>query len=210
MTGNVTAVGSVFAFAAAIAFAAYIVVGKRVSQHAQGLDGLAVALDHRGRLADPAGIAFARPGLAEASVLATLALAGVMATFIPFSLEAIALRTLPMATFGLLLAFEPAVAALAGVVIRGDSLSIVEVLGIGLDHRRRGRKFRSARVDAPRSVAYNRRVMADPKVQALARVPLFSGLSPRDLPRLRLGRGAGGRARFDPDPGRRARATSSS
>ncbi len=180
LNGNVTAVGLVCAFAAATAFTAYIIVGKRVNQHAQGLDGLAVALIIAAVLQTPAGIAFARPGLAEASVLATLALAGVLATFIPFSLEAIALRTLPMATFGLLLAFEPGVAALAGVVIRGDSLSIVEVLGIILII------VAAAGSLGPRGWmrhvgSYNSRVMADPKVQALARIPLFAGLSPRDL-----------------------------
>ena len=124
-----------------MAFAAYIIVGKMVSQRVEGLGGLAVALVIAAVIQTPLGVAFARPGLADMAVLATLALAGVMATLIPFSLEAIALRTLPMATFGLLLAFEPAVAALAGVVIRGESLSVQQLAGHRAHHRGGGRSL---------------------------------------------------------------------
>ena len=171
--------GLAFAFAAAVAFAAYIIVGKKVSQRVEGLGGLALALVITAVIQTPFGIAFAQPGLKDLSVLATLALAGVMATLIPFSLEAIALRTLPMATFGLLLAFEPAVAALAGVVIRGESLSAQQLLGIALII------VAAAGSLGPRGWMRRfgpyARDMADPKAEALYRVPLFSGLSPKEI-----------------------------
>ncbi|HEX7195984.1 MAG TPA: cyclic nucleotide-binding domain-containing protein [Candidatus Limnocylindria bacterium] len=180
VSGPVDAAGLAYAFAAALAFAAYIIAGKKVSQQVQGLGGLALALIIAAAIQTPLGIAFARPGLTELSVLATLAVAGVMATLIPFSLEAIALRTLPMATFGLLLAFEPAVAAIAGWVIRNEALTVQQVLGIALV------VVAAAGSLGPRGWtrkigAYDSQVMADPKVQALSRVPLFSGLSARDL-----------------------------
>jgi inner membrane transporter RhtA len=177
--GEVDTAGLAFAFAAAVSFAAYIIVGKMVSQRVEGLGGLAVALVIAALIQTPLGVAFARPGLADVAVLATLALAGVMATLIPFSLEAIALRTLPMATFGLLLAFEPAVAALAGVVIRGESLSVQQVIGIGLII------VAAAGSLGPRGWLRRfgpyARGMADEKESALSGVPLFSGLSAKEL-----------------------------
>jgi inner membrane transporter RhtA len=177
--GSVDAGGLAYAFAAAVAFAAYIIVGKKVSQRVEGLGGLALALVITAVIQTPFGIAFAQPGLRDLTVLATLALAGVMATLIPFSLEAIALRTLPMATFGLLLAFEPAVAALAGVVIRGESLSAQQLLGIALII------VAAAGSLGPRGwmrrLGPYARDMADPKAEALSRVPLFAGLSPKEI-----------------------------
>jgi inner membrane transporter RhtA len=180
LSGDVDVSGIAFAFAAAVAFAAYIIAGKRVSQRVKGLDGLALALIIAAVIQTPLGIAFARPGLVEPSVLVALAAAGIMATLIPFTLEAIALRTLSMATFGLLLAFEPAVAALAGIVIRGDALTAQQVAGIVLIILAAAGSI-GPRGWMRRLGAYNQRLMADPKVQALARVPLFAGLSAREL-----------------------------
>lgn len=120
--GAFDVVGLVFAGLAAGAFACYILVGKRVNSSGD-LSGLALALVITALIQTPLGIAFARPGLTQPSVLATLALAGVLATLIPFTLEALALRTLSAATFGLVLAFEPAIAAVIGVVIRDDRLT---------------------------------------------------------------------------------------
>lgn len=180
VSGSVDASGLAYAFAAAVAFAAYIVAGKHVNKQGDGLGGLAIALVIAAALQTPLGIAFAKPGLTEPSVLATLAIGGVLATLIPFSLEAIALRTLSMATFGLLLAFEPAVAALAGVVIRDDSLTTQQILGIALVIIA-GAGSLGPRDWTRKIGAYNSRLMVDPKVQALSRVSLFTGLSARDL-----------------------------
>ena len=180
LSGDVDISGIAFAFAAAGAFAAYIVAGKRVSQRVDGLGGLSIALVIAALVQTPLGIAFARPGLMDPQVLVALAAAGVMATLIPFSLEAIALRTLSMATFGLLLAFEPAVAAVAGVVIRGDTLVAQQILGIALIIIA-GALSLGPRGWMRRLGAYNRRLMEDPKILALAQVPLFAGLSAREL-----------------------------
>jgi inner membrane transporter RhtA len=44
----------------------------------------------------------------------------------------VALRTLPAGVFGVLMALEPAVAALAGFVVLSQALGTIEVLAIGL------------------------------------------------------------------------------
>ena len=49
----------------------------------------------------------------------------VLSSILPYSLELIALRRLRAAAFGLLMSLEPAVAALAGVLLLGQSLRLV-------------------------------------------------------------------------------------
>jgi inner membrane transporter RhtA len=53
-----------------------------------------------------------------------------LSSLIPYSLEIMALRGLSAAAFGLLMSLEPAVAALAGVIVLGQSLTAV--LGVAL------------------------------------------------------------------------------
>ena len=178
--GNIETLGLVYAGIGAVLFGLYIVMGKRVSQRVEGLSGLAVALLLSAAMQTPLGLAFGLPGLWTPSVLALLAVAGVMATLIPFASEMVALRTLSIATFGLLLALEPGAAAIAGYLIRGQELAAIQVFGIVLVI------VASAGTLGPRRWMrrigrYNRELMKDAKVQALARVPLFGGLSAKDL-----------------------------
>ncbi len=178
--GSFDALGLAFALAGAVSFAAYIMAGKLVTQRVEGLKGLALALVMVAIIQTPLGIVLGKAGMWDPSVLGALALAGVLSTLIPFALEMTALRTLSMATFGLLLAFEPGVAALAGFVIRGDALSIQQIVGIALVITA------AAGTLGPRGWTrnlgtYNRRLMTDPKVQALSRIPLFGGLSAAEL-----------------------------
>ena len=49
---------------------------------------------------------------------------------LPYSLELIALRRLSARVFGVLLSLEPAVAALAGLVVLGQALSRPQLLGL--------------------------------------------------------------------------------
>jgi hypothetical protein len=104
----------------------------------------------------------------------------VLATVFPLSLEITALRSLSMATFGLLLAFEPAFAVVAGFVIRGEALVPIQLLGIGLVILASVGSL-GPRGWTRRLGAGNRRRMADPAVTTLARVSLFDGLSAPDL-----------------------------
>jgi len=57
---------------------------------------------------------------------------GVLSSTIPYSLEIEALRRIAPAVFGVLMSLEPAMAALAGLLILGQSLDLRGVAGIGL------------------------------------------------------------------------------
>jgi inner membrane transporter RhtA len=55
-----------------------------------------------------------------------------LSSVVPYSLETEALRRLPANVFGVLMSLEPAVAALAGLVVLGQSLGAVDLLAMGL------------------------------------------------------------------------------
>ncbi len=178
--GSVSVQGLSLSLVAAAAFGAYILAGKRLGKRVEGFDGLALGLLVAVAIQTPLAIATARPGMVDPGTVATLAVAGVLASLIPFALELNAMRALSAATFGLLLSFEPAIAALAGFAIRGQELVPQQLIGIGAV------VLASAASLGPRGWTrrlgrYNRDLMTDPTVAALARVPLFGGLSTRDL-----------------------------
>ena len=65
------------------------------------------------------------------AVLATGAAIGILSSVIPYRLELEALRRMPTRLFGVWMSLEPAVAALIGLVLLGQQLSLVEWLAIG-------------------------------------------------------------------------------
>ena len=57
---------------------------------------------------------------------------GVLSSAVPYSLELEALRRIAAATFGVLMSLEPAMAALAGLLVLGQSLDARALVGIAL------------------------------------------------------------------------------
>ena len=124
--GGVDPVGLAFILAAAACWAVYIVLAQRATRVFHGSTGLALA----------AGVAWLvplGPGIAEAGVtnllapgaLAIGAAVALASSVIPYSLESESLRRLPANVFGVLMSLEPAVAALAGVIVLGQPLTAV-------------------------------------------------------------------------------------
>ena len=68
-----------------------------------------------------------RPG-----VLGTGAAVALLSSLLPYSLELVALRRLRAATFGLLMSLEPAVAALAGVLVLGQPVTGVLAVAVAM------------------------------------------------------------------------------
>ena len=173
--GPISTAGIVFALLAAASWAAYILLSKRVGQRVEGLGGLALALLIAAAVQTPLGLAFGEPGLWDGSVLLTLVVAGVLSTMIPFALEMVALRTLSIGIFGLLMALEPAAAVLAGLVVLDQELTAMQVVGIVLV------MVAAAGVLGPRwarPTSYARLMRStDERARVLATVPLFDGLN---------------------------------
>jgi inner membrane transporter RhtA len=111
-------------------WAAYIVLSQRTGVAFAQLDGLAIAM--------VVALAFILPfGLPSVSdwngqVLVKGASVAVLSSVLPYSLELLALRRLSQRVFGILLSLEPAVAALAGLLVLQQSLTPVQLGGMAL------------------------------------------------------------------------------
>ncbi|MEV4813815.1 EamA family transporter [Micromonospora avicenniae] len=124
--------GAALALVAGATWAAYIVFSARVGARFRGADGLAVALVVAAVLTLPLGLATAGTVLLDPSVLALGVALAVLASGLPYTLELLALRRLPTATFAVLMSLGPAVAALAGYLVLGQRLTVLEVVAIAL------------------------------------------------------------------------------
>jgi inner membrane transporter RhtA len=131
-SGGLDGWGIAFALVAATAWAAYIVLSQRTGRVWPGGSGLAVAMVVGAVLAAPLGIAQAGGALLHPDLLAAGAAVALASSVIPYSLELEALRRLPARVFGILMSLEPAVAALAGLVVLGQSLALRDWLAIAL------------------------------------------------------------------------------
>ena len=124
--------GFAFTIAAAVGWAAYILCNRAVGQRWLQLDGLAVAMGAAALLVTPLGIAGAHGVSISAAQLGAGALIGILSSVVPYSLELLALRRIDTRRFGILLSLEPAVAALAGLLVLGQTLAVSQVLGMAL------------------------------------------------------------------------------
>jgi inner membrane transporter RhtA len=118
------------ALAAGASWAAYIVFSGRTGARFAQLDGLAIAMTIAAALVAPVGVVTSGSALWTPDAIWRGASIAVLSSVLPYSLELIALRRLAAHVFGILLSTEPAVAALAGLVVLGQHLSALQLLGM--------------------------------------------------------------------------------
>jgi inner membrane transporter RhtA len=156
--------GLAFALAAAVCWAAYILLTQHVGDHVTGLTGLAVSMPVAGTIA----LLAAAPSLSRVTwpLLGIMLGLAVLHPVVPFSLEFLALRRLTASAFGTLMSLEPAIALLAGLLVlhqipgASSAAGIVLVAVAGIGATRTGGR-------AP--------VPEDPPRQPVPPVPLPSG-----------------------------------
>ena len=124
--------GVLFALGAAASWAFYILSSARVGAAFPSLEGLALAMTVGALLSLPFGIVDAGTALLRIDLVALGAAVAVLSSTIPYALELIALRRLPASAFAVLMSLAPATAALAGLVLLGQRLAWLEVVGIAL------------------------------------------------------------------------------
>ena len=127
---DLSVVGLLLALTAGVFWAAYILLSSRTGAEFPQLDGLAIALAVATLVVLPAGLSSTDLWTGE-HLLKGLGLA-VLSSVLPYSLELLALRRLAASVFGILLSLEPAVAALAGLLVLGQRLHLLQVLGLVL------------------------------------------------------------------------------
>jgi inner membrane transporter RhtA len=128
--GAVDPVGVLFALAAAVCWAAYILLTQRVGDDVAGVNGLAVSMPVAGLVATlvvgPAVFDRITPEL----IMIGFGLA-VLLPVVPFTLELLALRKLTTAAFGTLMSLEPAFALVVGLLILHQVPGALAVIGVG-------------------------------------------------------------------------------
>jgi inner membrane transporter RhtA len=122
--GSLSVAGLLLAALAGALWGAYILLSQRVGSSFAGLDGLALALSVGSLVMIPAGVVQGGSALLRPEVAAGGFGVAVLSSLIPYSLELISLRRLSASAFGLLMSMEPAVAALAGVLVLGQRLHL--------------------------------------------------------------------------------------
>ncbi len=126
------AAGVVFALIAATCWAAYIMLSRATGRRFGGSSGLVIAMVVAAVLVTAPAIAAAGPALIRPSLLAVGCVIGLLSSVIPYRLELEALRRVPARVFGIWMSLEPAVAALIGLALLGESLLARQWLAIGL------------------------------------------------------------------------------
>ncbi|GAA2341036.1 EamA family transporter [Saccharopolyspora halophila] len=121
--GGLDWVGVLFALAAGACWAGYIIFGAKLGSRTTGGSGLALAMAFGALLATPIGVAEAGAALFSPWVLVAGFVVALMSSVIPYSLELEALRRMPPRVFGILMSTEPAVAALAGLLVLHELLT---------------------------------------------------------------------------------------
>ncbi|MGB8939003.1 MAG: EamA family transporter, partial [Streptomyces sp.] len=129
---QLNAAGVAFALSAGAMWAAYIVLNARAGARFPRLDGLAIAMAVAALVSLPLGIGASGAALLEPGTLALGLVIAVLSSGVPYTLELLALRRLPAATFAVLTSLAPAVAAMAGYLILDQGLSLAQCAAIAL------------------------------------------------------------------------------
>ncbi|MEU8971747.1 EamA family transporter [Streptomyces monashensis] len=121
-----------FALGAGAMWAIYILFSARTGRRFPQADGLALAMAVAALLFLPLGITAAGTRLLNPTTVALGSAVALLSSVLPYTLELLALRRLPASTFAILMSLEPAVAATAGFLVLGQSLSWTEAAAITL------------------------------------------------------------------------------
>lgn len=124
-------VGLLLALSAGACWAGYILASARVGSLVPGTSGLAVSLLVGAALVLPFGAPGAVGVVAAPHLLVAACAVALLSSVIPYGAELAALRRVPTRIFGVLMSLEPAVAALAGLLVLGQGLSTPELAALG-------------------------------------------------------------------------------
>ncbi|GAA3060813.1 EamA family transporter [Streptomyces glomeratus] len=130
--GDLNAAGVAFALSAGAMWAAYIVFSARTGRRFPQADGLALAMGVAAVLFVPLGVAESGTKLLVPTTLGLGAGVAMLSSVLPYTLELLALRRLPASTFAILMSLEPAIAATAGFLVLGQSLTPTQAVAIAL------------------------------------------------------------------------------
>jgi inner membrane transporter RhtA len=130
--GDLDPLGVAFALTAGLFWAGYIVLNARTGRVFAKDDGLIVALLTATVLTAPLGLYEGGRTLLQPMVIVEGLGVAILSSALPYSLELNALRRMSTRVFSILMATEPAIAALVGFVLLDEGISVRMVIAIVL------------------------------------------------------------------------------
>jgi inner membrane transporter RhtA len=127
--GDINPAGLGFAGLAAIGWAVYILLTQRIGDRFTGIRGLSLTVPVAAATAAVLGIPQAA-GHLTASVLAGAAGLALLLPVLPYAFEMLALRQMTSTAFGTLMALEPAIGVLLGLLVLHQKPSATQLAGI--------------------------------------------------------------------------------
>ncbi|WP_224760488.1 DMT family transporter [Salinibacterium sp. ZJ450] len=127
--GTVDLVGIGFAALAGACWGGYILLTQRAGDRFTGIQSLSITIPIAAVTAAIVGIPQA-VGQLNLGIIAAAAGLALLLPVLPFALEMLALRRMTATAFGTLMAVEPALGLLLGLLVLGQLPTIVQVIGI--------------------------------------------------------------------------------
>jgi inner membrane transporter RhtA len=125
-------IGVTYALLTGACWAAYIVLGGRVSQRLDAGVAVATGMAVAALVVTPYALVDGGIEKFAPSLLVPCAALAVLSSALPFTLEMKALRLLPGRTFSVFMSLEPVIAALCGLVLLGEQLSGLQWIAVAL------------------------------------------------------------------------------
>lgn len=120
------------ALVAAVCWAAYILLNRMVGARLPGLQAPAAAAGVSTLAYLPVLVILSADGRLGGLPLLYAAAAGLLCSVVPYAADLTALRYVPPRFFGVFMSTQPVLAALAGLVLLGETLALHEWLGIAV------------------------------------------------------------------------------
>ncbi len=154
--GEIDVWGVSFAAFAALGWGTYILLTQRIGDRFTGLTGLSMTVPVAAVTSAVVGIPQAS-GHISLGVLAAAAGLAILLPVLPLAFELLALRHMTQTAFGTLMALEPAIALLLGLLILRQEPSLIQLVGIvlvvfaGVGAQRGGRRHPPSEDSGPHS-----------------------------------------------------------
>jgi inner membrane transporter RhtA len=130
--GGADPVGFLLAALAGLCYTGYMLLTKRAGQTVPSNDALPVAMAIAAVLMAPFGIGSARGDLLDTKLLVLVGATALLSNVLPYMLEFNALRRVSASLYAVLISLDPAVSAIAGVIVLNEGLGTRGYLAIGL------------------------------------------------------------------------------
>lgn len=116
----------------AASWASYILLNRTIGRRTEGLQGAAAATFVAAVMTTPVVVIFAVQGRFTASSLSAAIVAGLFCSVVPYVLDLVAIRRVPIAVYSVFMSLSPVIAVLAGLVILHQVPVMHEWVGIAI------------------------------------------------------------------------------